>query len=74
LAQTYELPVILFNPNGLKGFAKDIQWIKCGGKVADKYYFIRSTIDSIPNKISHYHLVQPTFALRDMREFYTMIS
>jgi hypothetical protein len=74
LAQTQQLPVILFNPNGLKGFAKDIYWIKCGGNTRSKYFFVRSTIDSTPNKISHYHLVRPALALSETREFYAIVS
>ena len=72
-SHTYQLPVILFNPNGLKGFAKDIFWLKCAGKMGDKYFFVRSTIDSIANKISQYHFIQPAMALGDTREFYAII-
>ena len=74
LSQTQQLPVILFNPNGLKGFAKDIYWIKCGGNTRSKYFFVRSTIDSTLNKISHYHLVRPALALSETREFYAIVS
>ena len=74
LAQTHQLPVILFNPNGLKGFAKDIYWIKCSGNPRSKYFFIRSTIDSTVNKISQYHLVRPALALSETREFYAIVS
>ena len=74
IAQFHSLPVFLFNPNGLKGFVKDLQWLKCGGKITDRFYFIRSTIDSTSNKISSYHLVQPAFALSELREFYGIIN
>ena len=74
LAQTHQLPVILFNANGLKGFAKDIYWLKCGGNPRNKYFFVRSTIDSMPNKISHYHLIRPAMALSETREFYAIVS
>lgn len=75
MAQTYQLPVILFSPNGLKGFAVKLEWIKCSGRISDKYSFVRSTIRlDKPNGISNYHLIQPTFALSELREFYTIAT
>jgi hypothetical protein len=73
IAQTYQLPVILFSPNGLKGFAIKLEWLKCSGRPTDKYSFVRSTIRmDKPNSVSGYHLIQPTFALSELREFYTI--
>jgi hypothetical protein len=57
LANEYNLPIVVFNVNGLKGFfaksdnettdsSVDInkQWIKMGGDKNDTYYFVRSKI------------------------------
>lgn len=75
IAQTLKLPIILFSPNGLKGFALKIDWLKCGGGTHSKHYFIRSMIRADkPNGISNYHLLQPTFALSDLREFSEIIN
>jgi len=74
-AQSYKLPVILFSPNGLKGFAFKIEWLKCNGRITDKYYFVRSTIRADkPNSVANYHLIQPVLLLSEMREFYAIIS
>jgi len=75
MAQTYQLPVILFSPNGLKGFALKMEWLKCSGRPTDKYSFVRSMIRmDKPNSVSGYHLLQPTFALSELREFYAIIT
>ena len=57
IANEYNLPIVVFNANGLKGFfakvndeskpeSSDINtnWIKMGGDIGDKYHFIRSKI------------------------------
>lgn len=73
MAQTYQLPVILFSPNGLKGFPLKLEWLKCSGRPTDKYSFVRSMIRmDKPNSVSGYHLLQPTFALSELREFYAI--
>ena len=73
LATEYRLPIILFNPNGLKGFFSktDVQWIKMGGvqNKNAKYHFIRSNIGSYPNKIYEYNLIVPALKLSDAKGF-----
>ena len=81
LANEYNLPVVVFNANGLKGFfkktdaASDVnsQWIKMGGNKDDKYYFIRSKIrvakGSYANHIYEYNLVVPDVKLAKVKEF-----
>lgn len=73
LATGHRLPIILFNPNGLKGFfsKSDVQWLKIGGahNAATKYHFIRSNIGSYPNKIYEYNLVVPAVKLSDTKIF-----
>ena len=77
LADAFQIPIVLFNPNSLKGFSviHKIEWLICSSKNREKYYFIRSTITNKTvqyDGIAHYHLVQPAFALSETREFYSM--
>jgi hypothetical protein len=76
LAAHYKLPIILFNPNGLKGFgAKEIQWIKMHGGLESEFFFIRSNIASIANKVYEYNLVVPKLRLNSLRDgFKTMVQ
>ena len=78
LASEYELPIILFNTNGLKGFfAKlDVLWLRlCGPKPAEtRFHFLRSTIGSISNKIYEYGLIVPPVPLESTKEFAKMAS
>jgi len=84
IANEYNLPVVVFNANGLKGFFAKInetsgaanlnmQWIKMGGNKGDKYHFIRSKIrvakGSFANHIYEYHLIVPEVKLSETREF-----
>ena len=74
LANEYDLPIILFNSNKLKGFVKDIEWLKLGGDIRENYYFIRSNIGSIANKVYEYNLIVPTFKLSELKEFYSLFQ
>jgi hypothetical protein len=78
LATGHRLPIILFNPNGLKGFfsKSDVQWLKMGGahNAATKYHFIRSNIGSYPNKIYEYNLVVPAVKLSDTKMFEAKVA
>ena len=73
LAMEYKLPIILFNPNGLKGFfpKPDVQWLRLYNteNTQTKYHFVRSNIGSYPNKIYEYHLIVPSIRLSDTKEF-----
>lgn len=85
LAHTYKLPIILFNPNQLKGFVSrkerlitpKMEWVICGGTTKEKYFFIRSNItakDIQTSGIAQYHLVQPAIAINETREFYRVFE
>jgi hypothetical protein len=85
LAHTYNLPIILFNPNNLKGFVSRkeraltpiMEWVICGGKSSEKYYFVRSMITSKDIQISgitQYQLVQPAIALNETKEFFKILE
>lgn len=75
LSTEYGLPIIVFNPNGLKGFtATDIEWLKTGGTMNDEYYFVRSMTGSKMNIVYPYHLITPTFRLSALKELYAVIQ
>jgi len=72
LATEYVLPIVLFNPNGLKGFVrKNVNWLKMGG--GEDYYFVRSNIGSVANKVYPYHLILPATKLSGLKEFYAQV-
>jgi hypothetical protein len=73
IANEYKLPIILFNPNGIKGYAK-MDWIKLAGSHNAKYHFVRSNIGSFATQIYEYNLVVPTFALSQVKEFEDQVS
>jgi len=83
LANEYNLPIVVFNANGLKGvFAKsegnatdtNTQWIKMGGNKIDKYHFIRSKIRAGKgNHIYEYNLIVPAVGLGETKEFEKMV-
>lgn len=76
IADKYNLPIILFNPNGLKGFfsKSDVQWIRLGGDVAAKYHFVRSNIGSFATHIYEYNLIVPAVTLKQTKEFETVVE
>ena len=75
LATEYELPIVLFNPNGLKGFVmSDVEWLKVGGNMNDEYYFVRSMTGSKVNLVYPYHLITPTFRLSSLKELYAIVQ
>jgi len=69
LATTFQLPIILITSTFLKGVLGKINWLKLGGKTADKYYFVRSTLTSERNQVGEYHLIYPNFHIQDLGEF-----
>jgi hypothetical protein len=78
IANEYNLPIIVFNPNGLKGFFPkqseiDGQWIRMGGKKDDNYHFIRSKIGSFANRVYEYNLIVPEMNLSKTNEFVNMV-
>lgn len=74
LATTFQLPIILITSTFLKGTLGKINWLKLGGKVNDKYYFVRSTLTSERNQVATYHLIYPNFLISDLGEFNTMMQ
>jgi hypothetical protein len=87
LANEYNLPIVVFNAHGLKGFfskkngdnddESDIHkhWIKMGGDRVDNYHFIRSKIRVTKggNHIYEYNLIVPDVRLGQVREFEAMV-
>jgi hypothetical protein len=68
IANEHNLPIILFNPNGIKGYSK-MDWIKLAGTNTDKYHFVRSNIGSFATQIYEYNLIVPAFTLSQVKEF-----
>jgi hypothetical protein len=87
IANEYNLPIVVFNANGLKGFfakVSDVEnadtnthWIKMGGDKGDNYHFIRSKIrvakGSYANYIPEYNLIVPAVKLSQTKEFGDMV-
>ena len=87
LANEYNLPIVVFNANGLKGFFPKVddtatsnvntQWIKMGGNKTDAYHFIRSKIrvakSSYANHVYEYNLIVPAVKLSRTKEFEDMV-
>jgi hypothetical protein len=87
LSNNYNLPVVVFNANGLKGFFTKVddnastnsntQWVKMGGNKSDAYHFIRSKIrvskGSYANHVYGYNLVIPAVKLSQTKEFEGMV-
>jgi hypothetical protein len=72
VAHALNLPIVVFNANGIKGFGK-LDWIKMGGELNEKHFFVRSTVTTDPNHISSYHLIQPAYKLNALSILNTMI-
>lgn len=83
IANEYNLPIIVFNPNGLKGFFPKntnagptnirAQWIKMGGGKDDSYHFIRSKIGSYANHVYEYNIIVPEIKLSKTKEFVDVV-
>jgi hypothetical protein len=74
LATTFQLPIILITSTFLKGVLGKVNWLKLGGKMNDKYYFVRSTLTSERNQVGEYHLIYPNFHIQELGEFNTMMQ
>jgi len=75
LSTEYALPIIVFNPNGLKGFvSSEVEWLKTGGNLNDEYHFVRSMTGSKMNIVYPYHLITPAFRLSSLKELYAAIQ
>lgn len=87
IANEYNLPIVVFNANGLKGiFSKvndaastnvNTQWVKMGGNKSDSYHFIRSKVrvakGTYANHVYEYNLVIPAVKLSQTKEFEGMV-
>jgi hypothetical protein len=76
IASQHNLPIILFNPNGLKGFfpKSDVKWIKLGGDLSSEFHFVRSNIGSFATQIYEYNLIVPAMSLKKLKEFETEVE
>ena len=87
IANEYNLPIVVFNANGLKGFFAKVddtastnvntQWVKMGGNKSDVYHFIRSKIrvakGTYANHVYEYNLIVPAVKLSQTKEFEGMV-
>lgn len=80
VADSLDLPIIVFNPNSIKGF-DGLEWVLMGGKQLRKtgekidrqFYFIRTKITSELNNIANYNLITPSFKLDELPMMYGMV-
>ncbi len=80
IADMLDLPIIVFNPNTIKGF-NGLEWVLMGGKkhrqtgekIEHPFYFIRTRITSELNNIANYNLITPSFKLDELPFMYGMI-
>lgn len=76
IADQHKLPIILFNPNSLKGFfpKTDVKWLKLGGNMSADFHFVRSNVGSFATHIYEYNLIVPAMSLKKLKEFETEVE
>jgi hypothetical protein len=63
----------LFSAKPLQNLLLDVNWVILGGnRITDKYYCVRSP--SITKKLPEYHLITPSFGIRELKGFEGMIN
>jgi len=73
LASYFNLPILLFSVKPLQNLLLDVNWVILGGnRITDKYYCVRSP--SITKKLPEYHLITPSFGIRELKGFEGMIN
>jgi hypothetical protein len=73
LADFFKLPILLFSQKPLINLGLTVNWVIMGGnRDTDKYYCIRSP--SFSKKMPEYHLITPSFGLREIKGFDGMIN
>lgn len=66
----YNLPIILFTTNAskLRSIDGTIDWLKLGGNMGDKFYFIRSPTESPKSYyIPKFQMIKPCYQINDLR-------
>jgi hypothetical protein len=78
LTRQWKLPIVLFSKTSLKqlfdvkpGF--DFKWLLMGGGMDQKFWFIRSPVNVVPDVIPSYSLIEQTFAFSEIPNFQNMI-
>jgi hypothetical protein len=75
LADSLNLPIVLFTSNKLKNLVDSLNWLVLGGKYVSKYYFIRAYTEPLAsNQYSDYHMITPTMKFSEIKGFQTMVE
>jgi hypothetical protein len=75
LADSLNLPIILFTSNKLKNLIDSTNWLLIGGKLENKFYFLRAYTEPLPsNKFTDYHIIKPSLNLNEIKGFYEMVN
>lgn len=75
LANSLNLPIVLFTSNKLKNLVDDLNWLVLGGKYSGKYYFIRAYTEPLPsNQYADYHMITPTLKFSEIKGFQNMVD
>jgi hypothetical protein len=73
LADYLNLPILLFSQKPLSNLGLNVNWVILGGnRDTDKFYCVRSP--SVSKKIPEYHLITPSFGIREIKGFEGMIN
>ena len=64
-----KLPIVLFSSTTLKYLMSSIQWLKLGSRnrVGEKFYFIRSPVDTKNNLPPGYHIIESGYSFSELR-------
>lgn len=75
LANSLNLPIVLFTSNKLKNLVDSVNWLFLGGKITDKYYFLRAYTEPLPsNKFGNYHIITPPLKINEVKGFEDMVK
>jgi len=74
LAYSSNLPIILFTSDTLKTLENSLNWLLLGGKLTDKFYFLRAYTEPVPsNRFGDYHIITPTLYLSEVKGLEDMV-
>ena len=73
LADYLNLPILLFSQKPLSNLGLNVNWVILGGnRDTDKFFCVRSP--SVSKRIPEYHLITPSFGIREIKGFEGMIN
>jgi hypothetical protein len=75
LADSLNLPIVLFTSNKLKNLVNSLNWLVLGGNYNEKYYFLRAYTEPLPpSQYSDYHIITPTMKFSEIKGFQSMVE